>query len=643
MSDLTRAVLVKYWGYPSFRPMQEDIVDSVIAGHDTLALLPTGGGKSVCFQVPTMAMDGVCIVITPLISLMKDQVAHLKNINIPASAIYTGMHPSEVELAYNKAVFGNLKFLYVSPERLMTAAFIEAIKKMKVCLLAIDESHCISQWGYDFRPPYLKIAEIRPYIPTTPVLALTATATPEVVDDIQLRLGFKEKNVFQTSYERKNVTYNVMKIADKYGIMYRLFSKMQSGSGIVYVRSRKRTKIIADWLQSVGISATFYHAGLDAKIRDERQKLWMDGKIKVIAATNAFGMGIDKPDVRLVVHMDLPDSLEAYFQEAGRAGRDLKPSEAFLLVADSDIKQLKDNLQQSYPELQRIKTIYNALGNYLQIPTGAGNSQSYPFDITKFAQSYNFSLLEVFNSLKLMEREGLLALSEAMDTPSQLMIKASREDLYRFQVEYAEFDTIIKYLLRNYPGILSDFVKIKEEQISHKLGIDVNNIEKILKKLEAYNFLTYIQRSDKPQIHYLTERLDTKNFALSNEVYRDRKEDATRRVQAVINFVNNDKECRSVQLLRYFGEKIKTRCGKCDVCNIRNQMKINDEEYKNISRIILDELQKRVVPLYETTSLAKDFLEEKVLETVRWMLDNSIIEQDENGNLKAKGRQGLLF
>ena len=643
MSELTRSVLVKYWGYPSFRPMQEDIVDSVIDGRDTLALLPTGGGKSICFQVPAMAMEGVCIVVTPLISLMKDQVQHLRNINIPAAAIYSGLHPSEVEIAYNKAVFGGLKFLYVSPERLMTDAFIEAIKKMKVCLLAIDESHCISQWGYDFRPPYLKIAEIRPYIPTTPVLALTATATPNVVEDIQYRLGFKESNVFQTSYERKNVTYNVIKVPDKYGVMFRLFSKMTTGSGIVYVRSRKRTKVIADWLQSAGISATFYHAGIDAKTRDERQKMWMDGKIKVIVATNAFGMGIDKPDVRVVVHMDLPDSLEAYFQEAGRAGRDLKPSEAFLLVADTDIKQLKDNLQQSYPELDRIKTIYEALGNYLQIPVGAGNGQSYPFDMNEFAQSYGFQLLEVFNSLKLMEREGFFSLSEAMDTPSQIFIKASREDLYRFQVEYPDFDVMIKYLLRNYPGILSDFVKIKEEQISHKLGIDIEKVEQTLKKLESFNFLTYIQRSDRPQILFLTERQDTRHFALSDEVYKDRKEDATKRVQAVIDFVNNDAECRSVQLLRYFGEKIKSRCGKCDVCSIRNQMNINDEEFKNISELILEELKKRVVPLYETPSIAKNYMEEKVLETVRWMLDSGVIEQDENGNLKEKGRQWTLF
>lgn len=638
MSELTRSVLTKYWGYPSFRPMQEDIVDSVIAGNDTLALLPTGGGKSICFQVPALAMDGVCIVVTPLISLMKDQVQHLKDINIPATAIYSGMHPNEVEIAYNKAVYGNLKFLYVSPERLKTDAFIEAIKKMNVCLLAIDESHCISQWGYDFRPPYLKIAEIRPYITNTPVLALTATATPKVVDDIQFRLDFKKKNVFQTSYERKNVTYNVIKIADKYGFMYRLFMRMQSGSGIVYVRSRKRTKIIADWLQSAGISATFYHAGIDAKTRDERQKLWMNGLIKVIVATNAFGMGIDKPDVRLVVHMDLPDSLEAYFQEAGRAGRDLKPSEAFLLVSDNDIKQLKENLKQSYPDIDRIKTIYNAIGNYLQVPVGSGNGQCYPFEINEFIKHYNLSLLETFNSLTLMKKEGLFELSEAMDSPSQIFIKASREDLYRFQVEYPKFDLVIKYLLRNYPGILSDFVKIREEQISHKLGVNVNEVELTLKKLEQYNILTYIRRSDKPQIQYLTERLDTKHFFLSDEVYKNRKDDALKRVQAVIDFVNDDTKCRSIQLLRYFGEKTNKRCGKCDVCNIRNQMNINDEEYTDISRLILQELKKRIVPLPETPSLAKNYFEEKVLETVRWMIDGEIIELDENGNLKEKGR-----
>ena len=634
MSKLTRDILSRYWGYPSFRPMQEDIVDSVIDGKDTLALLPTGGGKSICFQVPAMTLDGICIVITPLISLMKDQVQHLKKIGIAAAAIFSGMHHNEIEIIYNQAAFGMLKFLYVSPERLMTDAFIEALKKMKVNMLAVDESHCISQWGYDFRPPYLKIAEIRKFIPHAPVLALTATATPKVVEDIQYRLGFKKNNVFQTSYERKNVTYNVIHEADKFGLMYRLFKKMDKGSGIVYVRSRKKTKIIADWLQSVGISASFYHAGLDAKLRDYRQQLWMDGKIKVIVATNAFGMGIDKPDVRLVVHLDLPDSLEAYFQEAGRAGRDLQPSEAFLLVADTDVNKLQENIQSSYPDLVRIKTIYDALGNYLQVPIGAGLNQRYDFDINEFSQFYNFSLLEVFNAIKLMEREGLVMTSEALNTPSKVHIKANREDLYRFQIEYKEFDAIIKYLLRNTPGILSDFVNIREEQIAQKTGMRIDLIIRQLGQLDKLNFLSYIPRSDKPTIQYITERIDTRYFNLSDEVYKNRKDDAVKRVLSVIDFVNNDKDCRSVQLLRYFGEDIKKTCDKCDVCSSKNKMTINNKEYQDISESIIYELKENESDVYCILKKFNKYHEEKVLNTIRIMIDNDII-RDDDGILKC--------
>ena len=633
MSDLTRDILKQYWGYPSFRPMQEDIVDSVVEGKDTLALLPTGGGKSICFQVPAMTMEGVCIVITPLISLMKDQVMHLKKIGIPAAAIFTGMHHNQVEIVYNQAVFGMLKFLYVSPERLMTDMFIEALKKMKVNLLAVDESHCISQWGYDFRPPYLKIAEIREYIPNTPVMALTATATPAVVEDIQYRLNFKERNVFQTSYERKNVTYNVIHDADKFGVMYRLFKRMDKGSGIVYVRSRKRTKIIADWLQSAGISASFYHAGLDAKTRDYRQQLWMNGTIKVIVATNAFGMGIDKPDVRLVVHLDIPDSLEAYFQEAGRAGRDLQPSEAFMIVAENDIDRLKDNIKNKYPELEKIRMIYEALGNYLQIPIGSGKNQSYNFDINDFCNAYNLSLLEVFNTIQLMEREGYIATSEALSSPSKIHIKAGREDLYRFQIEYQEFDTIIKYMLRNLPGVLSDFVNIREETISIKTGLSVEMIIKQIERLEKLDFLTYIPRNDKPQIFYLTERLNISNISLSEDVYKNRKEDADRRLQSVIDFVNNDEICRSVQLLRYFGENIKNTCGRCDVCSSRNRNDIDNKEYKIISDIIISELKENSAPIYEVVNNIKTYKEEKIVETIRWMVDNNIIRQDDKGKL----------
>lgn len=636
VSKLTRDILLKHWGYPSFRPLQEDIVDSVIEGKDTLALLPTGGGKSICFQVPAMAMDGTCIVITPLISLMKDQVMHLKKIGISAAAVFSGMHNSEIEATYNQAAFGMLKFLYVSPERLMTNTFIEALKKMKVNLLAVDESHCISQWGYDFRPPYLKIAEIRKYIPYTPVMALTATATPKVVEDIQYRLGFKKNNVFQTSYERKNVTYNVIHEADKFGLMYRLFKKMENGSGIVYVRSRKRTKIISEWLQSTGISASFYHAGLDAKTRDYRQQLWMDGKIKVIVATNAFGMGIDKPDVRLVVHLDLPDSLEAYFQEAGRAGRDLQPSETFLLVADTDINKLRENLNSSYPELSKIKVIYDALGNFLQIPIGAGENQTYEFNINEFASCYNFPLLETFNAIQLIEREGYISVSEALNTPSKIHIKASREDLYRFQIEYKEFDSLIKYMLRNLPGILSDFVNIREETISQKIQVSTDRIELMLRKLDRLNFLTYIPRNDKPQIQFMTERLDTKYFSLSDEVYRNRKEDAENRIEAVIDFVNNSNDCRSVQLLKYFGENIKKRCGKCDVCSSRNKTNVSNIEYQNISDDVISELREDSMPVYDVVNKIKNHHEAKVIEAIRWMLDNEIIDQNEKGELKIK-------
>ena len=630
MSELTRLVLKQYWGYPSFRPLQEDIVDAVMAGRDTLALLPTGGGKSICFQVPAMAMEGVCLVITPLIALMKDQVAHLVEKGIAAAAIYSGMHPDQLELAYNQAVFGRLKFLYVSPERLQTNQFLEAIRRMKVCLLAVDESHCISQWGYDFRPPYLKIAEIRPYIPKTPVLALTATATAKVVDDIQLRLGFKEKNVFQSSFERKNVTYNVCHEADKYGVLYRKLSALNEGSAIVYVRNRKRTQVIADWLNSVGIAATFYHAGLDAKTRDDRQELWMKGKVKVIAATNAFGMGIDKPDVRLVVHLDLPDSIEAYFQEAGRAGRDLKPSEAYLLVSPADVKKLQENLAQSFPDLDRIKLIYNALGNYFNIPVGAGENVSYPFVIYDFANRYGFSVVEVFHTLKLLEKEGFLILSDSFDEPSKVMIKASREDLYGFQVNHPTFGELIKFMLRGLPGVLTDFVKINEETIAKKIGLTVEKVQEQLKKLEAYNFLSYAPRNDKPQVLFLTEFVDTKHFNLSKENYHDRKRDAEARVQAVIDFVNNDDECRSVQLLRYFNERTNKVCGRCDVCRKHGSQPVS---YASIEQRLESIVSESSESVESVVMKCGDVDEAEVLDSIRFLVDSGVLKLDKEGRL----------
>ena len=633
MSAVTRSILQQYWGYPSFRPLQEDIVDSVMAGNDTLALLPTGGGKSICFQVPAMAMDGLCLVITPLIALMKDQVAHLVDKGIPAAALYSGMHPDELELAYNQAVYGRLKFLYVSPERLQTNTFIEAVKRMKVCLLAVDESHCISQWGYDFRPPYLKIADIRPYMPKTPVLALTATATAKVVDDIQVRLGFKEKNVFQSSFERKNVTYNVYHEADKYGVLRRKLEAMKEGSAIVYVRNRKRTQVIADWLNSVGISATFYHAGLDAKTRDDRQNLWMKGKVKVIAATNAFGMGIDKPDVRLVIHMDLPDSIEAYFQEAGRAGRDLKPSEAFLLVSPADINKLKENLSQSFPELDRIKLIYNALENYFNIPVGAGENVSYPFVISDFANRYGFSLVEVFHTLKILEKEGFIMLSDSFDEPSKVMIKASRDDIYGFQVNNPQYSDLVKHMLRSLPGVMSDFVKINEETMAKKIGTKPEKVVEQLKKLESYNFLSYAQRNDKPQILFLSEFVDTKHFGLSKENYYDRKKDAEERVKAVVEFVNNDEECRSVQLLRYFNEKTKKTCGRCDACLRKSSNRVS---YDTIEEKVQSVMGETAQPMREVLAQCADFDEAEVLDSIRFLVDNGVLQLEKDGSVRRK-------
>ena len=636
MSVLTRSILQRFWGYPGFRPLQEDIVDSVMAGRDTLALLPTGGGKSICFQVPAMAMDGLCLVVTPLIALMKDQVAHLVAKGIPAAAISSGMHPDEMELAYNQAAYGRLKFLYVSPERLQTSYFMEAVKKMKVCLLAVDESHCISQWGYDFRPPYLKIVDIRPYMPKAPVLALTATATAKVVDDIQVRLGFRQKNVFQSSFERKNVTYNVLHEADKYGVLRRRLETMQGGCAIVYVRNRRRTQVIADWLNAVGITATFYHAGLDVKTRDARQELWMKDKVKVMVATNAFGMGIDKPDVRLVVHVDLPDSIEAYFQEAGRAGRDLKPSEAFLLVSPADIKNLQESLSQSFPDLERIKLIYNALGNYFNIPVGAGQNVSYPFVIHDFAGRYGFSLVEVFHTLKILEKEGFLMLSDSFDEPSKVRIKASRDEIYGFQVNNPQYGELIKFMLRSFPGVLTDFVKINEEVVAKKTGKTVEKIVEQLKRLEAYQFLSYAQRNDKPQLLFLSEFVDTRHFNLSKENYHDRKKDAEERVKAVVDYVNNNEECRSVQLLRYFNELKSKPCGLCDVC--LSQLKTKAFDYQNIENRLMDVVGETEVSMGEVKRQCSDVDDDRLMDAVRFLVDNGVLRMGADNKL-CKGNK----
>ena len=627
MSTLTRSVLQRYWGYSSFRPLQEDIVDSAVQGRDALALLPTGGGKSICFQVPAMSMDGVCVVISPLIALMKDQVEHLKARGIEAAAVFSGMHPMQIEVAYNQAVFGRLKFLYVSPERLLTDQFLAALRRMKVCLLAVDESHCISQWGYDFRPPYLRIAEIRSYIPNTPVLALTATATSRVVDDIQYRLGFKEKLVFRSSFERKNVTYNVVKEADKYGVLFRLFERLKQGSGIVYVRNRKRTQVIAEWLQASGISATYYHAGLEAKLRDQRQNMWMRGEVRVMVATNAFGMGIDKPDVRLVVHMDLPDSLEAYFQEAGRAGRDLQPSSAYLIVSESDIKQLRDNLEASFPTMDRVKAVYQALCTYCGIVVGYGKDTSYPFVLGEFIGRYGFSALEVFSTLKMFERDGMIAMTDGFEHPSKVYVTAGRDDLFRVQQEYPDLEAIVSYLLRNLPGVMTDYVTIDEETMARKMRVNLESLEIELSRLAKMGYISYVPRSEKPRIMFLSDCVDVLGLNLSNDTYRNRKAEAEQRIEAVLDFVNTDTICRSTQLLAYFDEDAASSCGRCDVCCKRQKMSNHDASVEELNDAILRAIGDNGVSIKELLLNFDHHQEEQVLEAVRWMIDNGVLHR----------------
>ncbi|HSN50872.1 MAG TPA: ATP-dependent DNA helicase RecQ, partial [Bacteroidales bacterium] len=492
-------ILQKYWGYPAFRPLQEDIIQSVLDGNDTLALLPTGGGKSLTFQVPAMAQEGICIVISPLISLMKDQVDNLKKKGINAAAIYSGMHQDEIDIALNNSRFGHNKLLYVSPERLTTPKMRDALKRMKVNLLAVDEAHCISQWGYDFRPPYLQIAEIREFLPGVPILALTATATPQVIEDIQDKLKFRKQNLFQKSFERKNLTYFVFHEEDKRHRILKIIEKVK-GAGIIYVRNRRQTKEISDFLVKNGIPATFYHAGLDTPERDKRQTAWMKEEKRVIVATNAFGMGIDKPNVRFVIHIDIADSIEAYFQEAGRAGRDEKESFAVLLYEKSNILDARHNLSSAYPEIKLIRDIYQALGNYLKIPVGSGRDSSSDFDLADFSAQYRFSPIIVYNALKFLEKEGYLILNEAIHGPSRIFIKADKESLYRFQVENASFDPFIKTLLRSYAGILTEFSSIREEELAKRSNLSKEQVIDLLGKLHKREVLDYVPRAESPRI-----------------------------------------------------------------------------------------------------------------------------------------------
>ncbi|MDR1154632.1 MAG: RecQ family ATP-dependent DNA helicase [Bacteroidales bacterium] len=616
MADI-RSVLKQYWGYDSFRPMQEDIIRSVMDGRDTLALMSTGGGKSITFQIPAMAQDGICIVITPLIALMKDQVENLKKRHIKAVAIYSGLTRREIDIELTNCIYGGYKFLYVSPERLNTDIFRTRVREMKVNLIAVDEAHCISQWGYDFRPAYLEIAAFRELLPDVPVLALTATATLSVVEDIQAQLHFAGSHVLQTSFERKNLVYLVRCVEDKQRYLLKTLSRFP-GSGIVYVRNRKKTRETAQFLQRNGISADFYHAGLNSEVRSERQDRWKEGDCRVMVATNAFGMGIDKPDVRFVIHLDTPDTLEAYFQETGRAGRDLQKSYAVLLYEKADHSRLEQRLRVSFPEPDMIRRVYHALGNYLQVPLGGGRDIPIDFSLERFTATYKFELLSAYHALKLIEREGYIQYDENPQAAAKVHFLVLRDDLYKFQVSNEEFDKFIKLLLRSYTGFFSEYVSIDEAALAKHAKVSIDVIYEYLKQLDKMKIIDYIPRRRQSVITCLRERIDEKFLTISAANYKVRKNIMEEHIGAVIRYAESTNKCRSAMLLEYFGEKNAAPCGQCDYCIRHREHEISKTDWERAGREIHDPEQADVVAVSQKTGIS----EHKVIEIIRQMKDN---------------------
>ncbi|MCD7932547.1 MAG: RecQ family ATP-dependent DNA helicase [Tannerellaceae bacterium] len=579
--DIYHEILEKYWGYTRFRPLQEDIIHSIASGKDTLGLMPTGGGKSITFQVPAMAMEGICLVVTPLIALMKDQVDNLKKLGIKATAVYSGMSRREVIIQLENCIFGDYKFLYVSPERLSTEIFRTKLQAMKVSFLVIDESHCISQWGYDFRPSYLKIAEIREELPDAPVLALTATATPDVVDDIQERLHFREKNVFLKSFARPNLAYIVRRTDDKFGSLLHILQRVQ-GSSIVYVRNRQRTKEIATELQKAGLSADFFHAGLKRDEKTLRQNRWKNNECRIMVSTNAFGMGIDKPDVRLVVHIDFPGSLEEYYQEAGRAGRDEQKAYAVVLCSGTDNAKLKKRLSDEFPEKEFICRVYEALGNYFQIAVGYGFETVHDFSLGEFCKAYKFSMLQAHHALKILELSGYIEYTEEVENGSRLMFTVTKEELYKYLRQDPQTDKVIHIILRSYTGLFADFVYIDEDLIANRSGLTRQDVYTTLVGLSKYRIIHYIPRKKTPLIIYTTAREEQKYVEIKRSAYEERKERFERRINQVLEYINEEHKCRSKMLLNYFGEKKAKDCRYCDVCLTEHESGIRNAEFNRI-------------------------------------------------------------
>ena len=630
------AVLQQYWGYDTFRPLQEDIVRSVLDGHDTLALLPTGGGKSVCFQVPAMAMEGLCIVVSPLIALMKDQVYQLRKRGIAAFAVYAGMPYKDIDRILDNCVYGGVKFLYLSPERLTTELLQARLPRMPVNLLAVDEAHCISQWGYDFRPPYLAIAEVRSFFPKTPVIALTATATPEVVQDIQQKLAFRDDaRVFQKSFARDNLAYVVRHTEGKEHQLVNILNKVP-GCAVVYVRNRRRTKEIAEELMRRGISASYYHAGLDMETRSARQEAWINDQIRVIVSTNAFGMGIDKPEVRLVVHLDLPDSLEAYFQEAGRGGRDGKKSFAVLLYNAGDAQRLEKAYQQSFPEMKDIRRVYQALGSYFQLATGAGEGESYDFDLAEFCQQYQLDSSLAFHSLKALEQAGWIVLTEAVFSPASLQITVDKDTLYDYQLRHPELDRILKMILRTYQGTFSFPVAIKEKQLAGFLKMPVGVLKNSLEALHRAGIIAYQPAKDKPQLIFVQERVELANLSIDQELYRFRQQRHLLRMKAAIAYVETA-ACRSRQLLQYFGESDAAACGQCDYCLSLKKKPLSASAFGRFAAVFDRRLLKGPCKLEELVADFDSDEQELALQALSFLLDEGYYVQ--KGNAISKKQQ----
>lgn len=625
--------LKKYWGYDTFRPLQEDIILSVLNNHDTLALLPTGGGKSICYQIPGLVTGGTCLVVSPLIALMNDQVQNLKNKGISAVAVTSVMNAKEIDVALNNAAYGHVQFLYVSPERIANENFRQRLSYLPIGLIAIDEAHCISQWGYDFRPSYLTISELRDYFPNVAMMAVTASATKDVVEDIQLKLKFKNTKVFRQSFERKNIRYVVQIEENKFPRMLKVIQNI-GGSGIVYVRNRKKTQEIALWLRQQNISATFYHAGINSQERAEIQQNWIDNKSQVMVATNAFGMGIDKPDVRFVIHLDLPESLEAYFQEAGRAGRDGKPAYAVLLTNTFDIQNLQDQFEEKTPSEEDIKQSYQAIFNYYQIPVSSGEGLSFAFDIDAIARNYNLKPITFFNSIKSLEKEGYLSYLDNGYEPSKVMMLMNKDDLYNFQIKFPKYEPLIKTLLRSYGGLYENYVYIKEKDTAYRAKISEDELKLQMNNLDRQGILSFVPQSTLPKLILLQDRLNLKFEKLQLNHYPVLKQKGQARIGSVVKYVSEKNICRSRLLLSYFNETDFQDCLYCDVCVEKYKNQLNTDD--GLATAIINELKDRPYSLTELSKKFHSVNSKRLNGLINRLIEDDMLKVDSDKNIYLK-------